>query len=395
MALRLIYMDHAATTPVHPSVVEAMLPYLTEQYGNPSSVHTLGRGALAALDEARRTVAGVLGCTPREIVFTGGGSEADNLALRGAAFAAREKGRGSHIITSAVEHHAVLHTVEQLERHFGFEATILPVDATGRVSVADVAAALRPDTVLVSIMLANNEIGTLQPVADIARLVRAHGALMHTDAVQAGGMLDISVQALGVDMLTLAAHKFYGPKGVGILYVRQGTPLLPEITGGSQERNRRAGTENITGIVGAAAALQWSQAQRAEEAPRLTRLRDRLIADVLAAVPGTVLTGHPTERLPGLASFAIDGLSGAEELLLGLDLAGICASSGSACTSASLEPSYVLRACGLPSALAVGSLRLSLGHANTDADVDAVLTTLPPLVERLRALARLMQGVGD
>ncbi len=395
MASRLIYMDHAATTPVHPSVVEAMLPYLTEQYGNPSSVHTLGRGALAALDEARRTVAGVLGCTPREIVFTGGGSEADNLALRGAAFAAREKGRGSHIITSAVEHHAVLHTVEQLERHFGFEATILPVDATGRVSVADVAAALRPDTVLVSIMLANNEIGTLQPVADIARLVRAHGALMHTDAVQAGGMLDISVQALGVDMLTLAAHKFYGPKGVGILYVRQGTPLLPEITGGSQERNRRAGTENIAGIVGAAAALQWSQAQRAEEAPRLTRLRDRLIADVLAAVPGTVLTGHPTERLPGLASFAIDGLSGAEELLLGLDLAGICASSGSACTSASLEPSYVLRACGLPSALAVGSLRLSLGHANTDADVDAVLTTLPPLVERLRALARLMQGLGD
>ena len=392
MSSRLIYLDHAATTPIHPDVVAAMQPYLTTQYGNPSSVHSLGRSALAALDDARRAVAEALGATPREIVFTAGGSESDNLALRGAAFAARERSRGAHLITTAIEHHAVLHTVEQLGRHFGFDLTILPVDEYGRVTPTQVEAALRPDTVLVSVMLANNEIGTLQPVADIARLVRRHGALMHTDAVQGGGILDINVDRLGVDLLTLAAHKFHGPKGVGILYVRQGTPLLPEITGGSQERNRRAGTENITAIVGAATALTWAQANRAAHAAHMTRLRDRLIAGILAAVPDTALTGHPTQRLPGLASFAIAGLSGAEELLLGLDLAGICASSGSACTSASLEPSYVLRACGLPSALAVGSLRLSLGYENTDADVDHVLATLPPLVERLRELARLMQG---
>ncbi len=391
MPERIIYMDHAATTPVHPSVVEAMLPYMTTSFGNPSSVHAQGRAALAALDEARRTVADILGCAPREIVFTGGGSDADNLAIRGAVLAAREKGRGAHIITTAVEHHAVLYTVEALGRHFGFETTILPVDNTGRVSVADVAAALRPDTALVSVMLANNEIGTLQPVAEIARLVHEHGALMHTDAVQAGGVLDIDVNALGVDLLSLAAHKFYGPKGIGILYVRQGTPLLPTITGGSQERNRRAGTENIPGIVGTATALAWSQAQRGEGVPRMQRLRDRIIEGVLAQVPDVVLTGHPTERLPGLASFALAGLSGAEELLLGLDLAGIAASSGSACTSASLEPSYVLRACGLSSALAVGSLRLSLGYDNTDADADHLLATLPPLVGRLRALAQMMQ----
>ncbi len=392
MPPRLIYMDHAATTPVHPSVVEAMLPYLTEHYGNPSSVHRQGRAALAALDDARRQIAGVLGCSPREVILTGGGSEADNLAIRGAALARREQGGGNHLVTSAVEHHAVLHTVEQLRDHFGFEATILPVDAYGRVSPAQVEAALRPDTVLVSLMLANNEIGTLQPIAEINRLVRGHGALMHTDAVQAGGLLDIHVERLGVDMLTLAAHKFYGPKGVGILYVRQGVPLLPTLTGGSQERSRRAGTENVAGAVGAAAALVWAQAHREAHATSLTRLRDRLIEGVLASVPDTVLTGHPTERLPNLASFAIDGLHGAEELLLGLDLAGICASSGSACTSASLEPSYVLRACGLPTRLAIGSLRLSLGYQNTEADVEHVLATLPSLVERLRALARMMQA---
>lgn len=394
MPPRLIYMDHAATTPVHPSVVEAMLPYLTEHYGNPSSVHRQGRAALAALDEARRQMAGVLGCAPRELVLTGGGSEADNLAIRGAALARREQGGANHLITSAVEHHAVLHTVEQLRDHFGFEATVLAVDAYGRVSPAAVQAALRPDTALVSLMLANNEIGTLQPIAEIARFVRRHGALMHTDAVQGGGLLDIHVERLGVDMLTLAAHKFYGPKGVGILYVRQGVPLLPTLTGGSQERNRRAGTENVAGAVGAAAALVWAQAQREQHAAHLARLRDRLVEGVLARVPDTVLTGHPTERLPNLASFSIDGLHGAEELLLGLDLAGICASSGSACTSASLEPSYVLRACGLPPGLAIGSLRLSLGYQNTEADVEHVLATLPPLVERLRALARMMQGVG-
>jgi len=386
-----IYLDHAATTPPDPRVIEAMLPMWTTYWGNPSSIYLEGQEARRAIDSARKLCADLLGVTPKEVVFTGGGTESDNAAIRGAAFAQRDRGRGNHIITSAIEHHAVLHTVEQLGRHFGFTTTILPVDEYGRVTPAQVEAALRPDTVLVSVMLANNEIGTLQPVADIARLVRRHGALMHTDAVQGGGILDINVDRLGVDLLTLAAHKFHGPKGVGILYVRQGTPLLPEITGGSQERNRRAGTENITAIVGAATALTWAQANRAAHAAHMTRLRDRLIAGILAAVPDTALTGHPTQRLPGLASFAIAGLSGAEELLLGLDLAGIAASSGSACTSASLEPSYVLRACGLPSALAVGSLLLSLGYENTDADVDHVLATLPPLVERLRVLARMMQ----
>jgi cysteine desulfurase len=286
----------------------------------------------------------------------------------------------------------VLHTVQQLAAHFGFETTVLPVDHYGQVTPAAVEAAIRPDTVLVTVMLANNEIGTLQPVAEIASIARRRGVLMHTDAVQAAGVLDINVERLGVDMLSLAAHKFNGPKGVGLLYVRQGTPLLATITGGGQERNRRAGTENIAGAVGAATALELAQGRREEHAAELRRLRDRLLTGVLDSVPDTVLTGHPVERLPGLASVAIGGLHGAEELLLGLDMAGICASSGSACTSASLEPSYVLRACGLPPELAIGSLRLSLGLGNTADEVEHVLATLPPLVARLRSWASLMQA---
>ena len=388
--MRRLYLDHNATTPLVSPALDRFNRVAGEVWGNASSVHHFGQQAKAVLDGARASVAALLGAEPSELVFTGGGTDGDNAAVRGAAEALEPSGR-RHLVVSSIEHEAVLQTAKALARR-GWRVTFLPVGQTGVVEPAALADALGDDTALVSVMHANNEIGTLQPVADIARLVRGHGALMHTDAVQGGGSLDINVDRLGVDLLTLAAHKFHGPKGVGILYARQGTPLLPEITGGSQERNRRAGTENIAGIVGTATALTWAQVNRVAHAAHLARLRDRLIAGILGAVPDTALTGHPTERLPGLASFAIAGLSGAEELLLGLDQAGICASSGSACTSASLEPSYVLRACGLPSALAVGSLRLSLGYANTDADVDHALATLPPLVERLRELARLMQG---
>jgi len=339
---RIIYFDHAATTPVHPHVLEAMLPYFSERFGNASSVHRLGRQALEALDHARRAVAGILGCSDREVVFTSCGSESDNLAIRGVVFANRD--RGNHIITSAVEHHAVLHTCEQLQRHFGFEVTVLPVDRFGMVDPDDVARAITPRTVLISIMYANNEVGTIQPIAEIGRIAREHEVPFHTDAVQGGGALELNVDALNVDLLSLSAHKFYGPKGVGILYVRKGTKLLPMQTGGSHERNRRAGTENVAGIVGAATALELAQRAREANNAHVRALRDRLVEGVLERVPGVQLTGHPTQRLPNNASFVLEGISGPEELLLGLDLKGICASSGSACTSASMEPSYVLRA---------------------------------------------------
>lgn len=387
---RLIYLDHAATTPVHPQVLEAMLPYFSEQFGNPSSIYGLGRQALQALDDARRTVAHVLGCNDREVIFTSGGSESDNLAIRGAAFAHRD--RGDHIITSAVEHHAVLHTCEQLQQHFGFDVTVLPVDRFGMVDPDDVARAITPRTVLISIMYANNEVGTIQPIAEIGRIAREHGVPFHTDAVQATGALELNVDALNVDLLSLSAHKFYGPKGVGILYARRGTSLLPMQTGGAQERNRRAGTENVAGIVGAATALRLAQEAREAHSAYVKGLRDRLIHGTLERVPGAHLTGHPTQRLPNSASFVFEGIPGAEELLLGLDLKGICASSGSACTSASLEPSYVLRAMGIPSALAVGSLRLTLGPENTTEEVEYVLDVLPDLIVRLRQLSLAMVG---
>ncbi len=381
----IIYFDHAATTPVHPHVLKAMLPYFSQRFGNASSIHRLGRQALQAVDEARQTVARILGCDYREVVFTSCGSESDNLAIRGVAFANRD--RGNHIITSAIEHHAVLHTCEQLQRHFGFQVTVLPVDRYGTVDPDDVARAITPRTVLISIMYANNEVGTIQPIAEIGRIACEHGVPFHTDAVQGGGALELNVDALNVDLLSLSAHKFYGPKGVGILYVRKGTKLLPMQTGGSQERNRRAGTENVAGIVGAATAFQLAQKAREANNAHVQALRDRLVEGVLERVPGAQLTGHPTRRLPNNASFVLEGISGPEELLLGLDLKGICASSGSACTSASMEPSYVLRAMGLPSALAVGSLRMTLGPENTAEEVDYVLDVLPELVQRLRHLS--------
>jgi cysteine desulfurase len=385
MTDRLIYLDHAATTPVDEQVVAAMLPYFSQQFGNPSSIHQLGRAALEALDDARETVAAVLGASRKEIIFTGGGSEADNLAIKGVALAQRQAGKGAHIITSAIEHHAVLHAVEYLQG-YGFEATVLPVDADGLVRPADLRAALRPDTVLVSIMYANNEIGTIQPLAELGAICREHGVPLHTDAVQAAGALPLNVDALNVDLLSLAAHKFYGPKGVGALYVRHGTPLLPQIHGGGQERRRRAGTENVAAIVGLATALRLAEERRASYVAHCAALRDRLVAGILDRIPNTYLNGHPTQRLPNNANIAFDDVEG-ESVLLLLDQHGVAASSGSACTSGSLEASHVLTALGLPYERAIGSVRFTVGKATTAEEIDYVLDILPPLIERLRAVA--------
>jgi cysteine desulfurase len=382
-----IYMDHAATTPVNPAVVEAMLPYFTEVYGNPSSLHHKGREASDALDQARETVADILGCKAREIIFTSCGTESDNLALRGVAFAQAERGK-RHLITSSIEHHAIGHTMEQLEKVFGFEVTYLPVDQYGLVDPDEVKKAIRDDTALVSIMYANNEVGTIQPLPEIAEITRAKDIPLHTDAVQAGGTLDLNVDRLGVDLLSLSAHKFYGPKGVGILYARRKTKLMPIQTGGAHENRRRAGTENVPYIVGTATALKLAHEHAAEENQRLIGLRDRLINGILERVPGSALTGHPTQRLPNSASFVFEFIEG-EGILLNLDMLGVCASSGSACTSASLEPSHVLGAMGVPIEIAHGSLRLSLGKSNTIEDVDFVVEHLPGIVQKLREISPL------
>jgi cysteine desulfurase len=380
-----LYLDHAATTPLDPAVLDVMLPYFSERYGNPSSVYRLGREARRALDRARERVAAALHCPPADVVFNSGGSEGDNAAIRGAVFAAGARGR--HIVTSAIEHEAVLHTCQALAS-LGVETTYVPVDGDGRVQPEAVAAALRPDTALVSIMLANNEIGTVQPVAEIAELAHRRGVLVHTDAVQAAGALALDVRELGVDLLSLSGHKFYGPKGVGVLYVRSGSAWSPQQQGGSQEAKRRAGTENVAGIVGLAEALTRAEAERESEAARLTALRDRLVRGLLERIPDCRLTGHPTLRLPNNASFVFHGVEG-EAILMALDVQGIAASTGSACTSASLDPSHVLIALGLPAPLAIGSLRLTLGRRNTAADVERVIAALPPIVQRLRAMQSL------
>jgi len=381
MPERIIYLDHAATTALDPRVLDAMLPYFTSEYGNASSIYTLGRHAMQAIDGAREQVAELLGCRPTEITFTGGGSESDNLAIKGVAFTSQKKGQ--HLITSPIEHHAVLHTCQFLER-FGFQTTYVPVDSYGRIDPDEVARAITDSTVLVSIMYANNEVGTIEPVAEIGRLCRARKIPFHVDAVQAGGALPIDVAALNADLLSLSAHKFYGPKGVGMLYTRQGVRLLPQLQGGSQERGKRAGTENVAGIVGAAAALRLAYEELPRVTPRITALRDHLISGVLT-IPGSHLTGHPTERLPNNASFMFDGIEG-ESILLSLDLHGIAASTGSACTSGSVDPSHVLLAMHYSPEEARGTLRLTLGKDNTDADVDAVLTVLPGIIEKIRRL---------
>ena len=391
---RIIYLDHAATTPVRPEVLEAMLPYFSGKFGNSSSIYSLAQEARKALDESRLSVARILNCRPNEVIFTSGGSESDNTAVKGVALASQQW--GNHIVTTAIEHHGVLHTCQFLEK-FGFEITYLPVDADGLVHPEALGAALTSRTVLVSIMYANNEIGTVQPIAELARAVKAQAAALgkripfHTDAVQAPGALSIDVDELGVDLLSLSSHKFYGPKGAGVLYVRRGTPFLPQQQGGSQERYRRAGTENNPGIVGTAKALELAVAEQETERRRLTALRDRTISAIMQRIPRVRLNGHPTERLPNNINFSFESVEG-EPILLGLDMAGICASSGSACTSASLEPSHVLVALGLSADIAHASLRLTLGRDTTDADIDYLMDTLPGIVERLRALSPLARA---
>lgn len=379
-----IYMDNAATTAVSPQVLETMLPYFTDVYGNASSIHGTGRDARRALEEARRKVAAALNCKPSEVYFTSGGSESDNWAIKGTAFANRKK--GNHIITSAIEHHAVLHTCQWLEKQ-GFTVTYVPVDEFGQVNPRDVENAITDQTILISIMAANNEIGTLQPIREIAKIAKAHKVYFHTDAVQAMGAIPMDVQEIGCDMLSLSAHKFHGPKGVGVLYIRQGVRIDNFMHGGAQERGKRATTENIPGIVGLAEALTLATQNLEEKSARIAGLRDQLI-DGLTQIPYTRLNGHRTNRLPNNCNISIRFVEG-EALLLRLDLAGIAASSGSACTSGSLDPSHVLLAIGLPHEIAHGSLRFSLSDTTTQEEVDTVLRTLPGIVETLRSMSPL------
>lgn len=380
-----VYMDNAATTAMRKEVLDAMLPYMTTMYGNPSSIHSFGRDAKLATDKARAQIASVLNCLPDEIIFTGGGSEADNMAIKGTA--SRLALKGKHIITSAVEHHAVLHTCAQLEKQ-GFEVTYLPVDGFGMVSPTDLEAAIRPDTILVTIMYANNEMGTIMPIKELAEVVHKHKVLFHTDAVQAVCHIPIDVKAEGIDMLSLSGHKFHGPKGIGALYIRRGVSVDPLISGGAQERNRRAGTENVPAIVGMGYAAEIAASTMIEDGVRLTKLRDRMISYILENIPYVKLNGHPTKRLPGNVNVSIEYIEG-EAILLMLDINGIAASSGSACTSGSLDPSHVLLAMGLPHEIAHGSLRLSISDMTTDEEVDYVLDVLVKIVGRLREMSPL------
>ena len=378
-----IYADNAATTKMSRTAIDAMLPYMETYYGNPSSLHTVGQQAAEALMAARQTVAACLGCQPREITFTSGGSEADNQALVSAARIGERKGR-KHIISTAFEHHAILHTLKKLEKE-GFDVQLLDVGPTGTVTAQQVADAIREDTCLVTIMYANNEIGSILPIPEIGAVCREKGVLFHTDAVQAAGHLHIDVKAQNIDMLSLSAHKFHGPKGVGALYARQGIPLTNIIEGGAQERGKRAGTENIPGIVSMAAALQEACAHIDENAAKVSALRDKLMAG-LSQIPHSALNGDPVHRLPGNVNFCFEGIEG-ESLLLLLDAKGICASSGSACTSGSLDPSHVLLAIGRPHEVAHGSLRLSLCEWNTQEEVDYMLQVIPEVVAYLRSMS--------
>jgi len=393
-----IYLDHAATTPVHPRVREAMMPYLEQKFGNPSSIHSFGREAAEAIDDARQALAGLIGAKPEEIIFTSGGSEADTMALFGVFQAVQDRagsgpGRaGNHIITTAIEHHAVLHTCQALEKR-GARVTYLPVDQHGIVTPEQVAEAIRDDTIIVSVMHGNNEIGTIEPLPEIGRICRERGVVFHTDAVQTIGHIPVDVGAMNVDLLSLSAHKLYGPKGVGALYRRRGVRITPLIYGGGHERGLRSGTENVPGIAGLGAAARLAQEEMATEGPRQAALRDRLLDGIEQRIPDVIRTGHPTQRLPNSASICIRYVEG-ESMLLNLDFAGIAASSGSACTSGSLEASHVLLAIGLEHDVAHGSLRLTLGHDNTDEDIDGVLEVLPPAVEKLRAMSPLYPGKG-
>ncbi|MBQ4448405.1 MAG: cysteine desulfurase NifS [Clostridia bacterium] len=386
--MKRVYLDNAATTRLLPEVLEEMVPYMTELYGNPSSPHDFGQKAASGLSMARQQVADAINADPSEIIFMSGGSEADNTAIRG--IAERYSKKGKHIITTAVEHHAVLHTCQLLERN-GYEVTYLPVDEYGMVTVDQVREAMRPDTVLVTVMFANNEVGTIMPIAEIGALCHEKGVYFHTDAVQAVGHLPIDVKAMHIDMLSMSAHKFHGPKGVGALYVRRGIVLPPLIYGGAQERNRRAGTENVPGIVGMGKAIEMALDGLDEKAERMKALRDRLIRELPERIPEIKLNGHPTVRLPNNVNFSIKYIEG-ESILLMLDLNGIAASSGSACTSGSLDPSHVLLAMGLTHEIAHGSVRMTLSDETTEEDIEKVLEVLPMVAERLRKMSPLYHG---
>ncbi|HNT08387.1 cysteine desulfurase NifS [Methanoculleus sp.] len=380
---RSVYMDYAATTPVRPEVLEAMAPYFSERFGNPSSLYALAREAKEAVEEARGRAAAAIGADPGEVFFTAGGTEADNWAIKGTAL----RGKGNHIVTSAIEHHAVIHPCRALDRQ-GYRVTYLPVDEFGRVDPADAEDAIADETILVSVMAANNEIGTIQPIRAIADIAHDHGVPFHTDAVQAIGAYPVDVDDMGADLLALSAHKFGGPKGAGALYIRRGTRIGTFMDGGAQERGRRAGTENVPGIVGLGRAIEVATADIEGHSRRLAAMRDRLIRGILDDIPDTRLNGHPVERLANNVSVAFRYVEG-ESILLLLDALGIAASTGSACTSASLEPSHVLTACGLPHEEAHGSLRLTLGSRNTEEDVDYVLSVLPGVIGRLRDISPL------
>ncbi len=386
--MRRIYLDHAATTPAHPEVVKAMLPYFTEAFGNPSTIYSYGQEAKAAMEEARGRVARLIGARDEEIVFTSGGTEADNFALKGAALANESK--GNHIITSSIEHHAVLETCRFLEKQ-GFKVTYLPVDQYGMVDPDDVRRAITNKTIIISVMHANNEMGTIEPIAEIGKIARETGVYLHTDAVQTAGHIPVDVNELGVDLLAISGHKLYGPKGIGALYIRKRTRLTSLIHGGEQERKRRAGTENIPGIVGLGKAAEIAQQEMSQEIPRLTGLRDRLIQGLLERIDHVSLNGHPVQRLPGNVNISVDYIEG-ESMCLNLDLEGICASTGSACSSAELQPSYVLLAMELPPERAHGSLRLTLGKMTTEEDIGRVLEVLPRIVAKLRAMSPLLKS---
>lgn len=386
---RRIYLDHAATTYVKPEVLNEMIPFFSDYFGNPSSIHQFGREVRKSTDHAREQVAKAIGALPEEIYFTGGGSEADNWAIKGVAYA--KCNTGNHIITTQIEHHAVLHACEYLEKE-GFQVTYLPVDAYGRVNVEDVRNAITDKTILITIMYANNEIGTIQPIEEIGRLAKEKGVYFHTDAVQAVGSAKINVKEQNIDMLSLSGHKFYGPKGVGVLYIRKGVRLLNLLHGGGQERGRRAGTENTAGIIGLGKAIELADQNLENYTARVKGLRDLLIKGILEKIPYTRLTGHPEQRLVNSASFCFEYIEG-ESLLLNLDLKGIAASSGSACTSGSLDPSHVLLAIGLPHEIAHGSLRMTLGEVNTESDIHYILEILPEIVDRLRQMSPLYEKV--
>lgn len=386
--MKRVYMDNAATTALRRDVLDAMMPYLTDIYGNPSSLHYFGQEAHKAVENARHQVASELNAEDNEIVFTGCGTEADNMALKG--IAEKYQSKGKHIITSSVEHHAILHTCEYLEKH-GFEVTYLPVDEYGMVKAEQVRDAIRSDTILVSIMFANNEVGTIMPIKEIGAVCREKGVFFHTDAVQAVGHVAIDVKAMNIDLLSLSAHKLHGPKGVGALYIRKGIVVPPLLHGGAQERRKRAGTENVAGIVGLGKAIEIACSDIEGTSKRMCYLRDKLINGIEASIPEVKLNGHRTERLPGNVNFSIKYIEG-ESILLMLDINGIAASSGSACTSGSLDPSHVLLAMGMPHETAHGSLRLTLGDDTTEDDIDYVLEVLPEIVVKLRKMSPLYHG---